>query len=82
MRERGTPEHPAWYHNLRAHPEVRFGGLPFRAEVVEDSTERQRLWELADRVFPAYSRYRAEAAKTGREIPIVQLASSRVASPA
>src|SRR5262249_14542297 len=31
---RGWPKHPAWFHNLRAHPEVVFGGLPFRAEIL------------------------------------------------
>ena len=74
--KRGAPKHPAWFHNLRAHPEVRFCGIPFRAVVVEDEAERRRLWGLADRVFPDYARYRAEAAKTGREIPIVQLTRS------
>ena len=28
----GLPQHPAWFHNLRAHPEVTFGGIPMRAE--------------------------------------------------
>ncbi len=32
----GLPRHPAWFHNLRAHPEVTLGGIPMRAEVVED----------------------------------------------
>lgn len=49
----GNSRHPAWYHNLRAHPDVVFGGVPMRATVVEDEVERQRLWTLADRVFPA-----------------------------
>ena len=71
--KRGTPEHPAWYHNIRAHPDVRFGGSPFRAHVVEDDDERQRLWELADRVFPPFAGYRVEAATAGRTIQIVQL---------
>ena len=71
--KRGAPSHPAWFHNLRRHPDVVFGGIPFRAEVVEDQAERQRIWELADRVFPPYAGYRAEAARTGRTIPIVQL---------
>jgi deazaflavin-dependent oxidoreductase (nitroreductase family) len=66
----GAPEHPAWFHNLRAHPDVVLGGEPFRAEVVEDEAERARLWELADRLFPAFARYRERA---GRTIPIVQL---------
>jgi hypothetical protein len=34
---------------------------------------RARLWDLADRVFPAYARYRERAARAGREIPILQL---------
>ena len=71
--KRGAPEHPAWYHNLRAHPEVSFGGLPFRAQVIDDEAERRRLWELADRVFPPFADYRDWAARAGRTIPIVQL---------
>jgi deazaflavin-dependent oxidoreductase (nitroreductase family) len=71
--KRGLPEHPAWYHNLRKHPDVVYGGLPFRAELVEDEAERLRLWELADRVFPEYADYRERAAKAGRVIPIFQL---------
>ena len=69
----GSPTHPDWYHNLRAHPEVRFGGLPFRAEVVADEHERLRLWQLADRVFPQFATYREWAGRSGRVIPIVQL---------
>lgn len=72
--KRGQPTHPAWFHNLRKHPDVVFGGVPFRASVVEDETERERLWELADRVFPPYADYRRDAAAAGRTIPIVQLA--------
>lgn len=71
--KRGMPEHPAWYHNLRKHPDVRYGGLPFRAELVEDEAERTRLWELADRVFPEYADYRERAAEAGRTIPIFHL---------
>jgi deazaflavin-dependent oxidoreductase (nitroreductase family) len=71
--KRGLPEHPAWYHNLRKHPDVFYGGLPFRAELVEDEAERRRLWKLADRVFPEYADYRERAAKAGRTIPIFQL---------
>jgi deazaflavin-dependent oxidoreductase (nitroreductase family) len=70
---RGDVRHPAWYHNLRACPEVVFGGLPFRAETIEDPDERTRLWELADRVFPPFADYRKWAGRTGRTIPIVAL---------
>ena len=69
----GLPQHPAWFHNLRAHPDVKLGGQPFQAVVVDDEVERARLWRLADRVFPAYARYRERAAAAGRAIPIVQL---------
>jgi deazaflavin-dependent oxidoreductase (nitroreductase family) len=71
--KRGWPENPAWYYNVRKHPDVVFGSLPLRAEIVEDEAERQRLWDLADRVFPVYADYREQAAKAGRVIPIVQL---------
>jgi deazaflavin-dependent oxidoreductase (nitroreductase family) len=69
----GDEKHPAWFHNLRAHPDVTFGGIPMRAKVVSDEAERQRLWMLADRVFAPYATYRRDAAKTNRTIPIVQL---------
>lgn len=72
----GAPRHPAWFHNLRAHPNVRFGGIPMRATVVEDPAERERIWELADRVFAPYATYRREAAEANRTIPIVQLAEA------
>lgn len=71
----GLPEHPAWFHNLRVNPDVSFGGIPMRATVVGDEVERRRLWGLADRVFVPYAAYRREAAKAGREIPIVQLSA-------
>jgi deazaflavin-dependent oxidoreductase (nitroreductase family) len=71
--KQGRPENPAWYYNLRRHPDVKFGGLPFRAEMVTDEAERRRLWELADRVFPPFADYRRWTAEAGRVIPIVQL---------
>jgi deazaflavin-dependent oxidoreductase (nitroreductase family) len=71
--KRGLPENPAWYYNIEAHPEVTFGGLPFRAQTVQDEDERRRLWELADRVFPPFADYRRWAAQAGRTIPIVEL---------
>jgi deazaflavin-dependent oxidoreductase (nitroreductase family) len=69
----GLPNHPAWFHNLRANPDVTLGGIPMRAMVVGDEAERQRLWALADQVFGPYAAYRREAAKANRTIPIVQL---------
>ena len=77
----GAGKHPAWFHNLRAHPDVVFGGIPMRATVVSDEAERGRLWALADRVFAPYATYRREAAKANRTIPIVQL-TAREPDPA
>jgi deazaflavin-dependent oxidoreductase (nitroreductase family) len=71
--KQGEPTHPAWFHNLRAHPDVTFGGIPMRATVVSDEGERRRLWTLADRVFAPYAAYRTDAAQANRTIPIVQL---------
>jgi deazaflavin-dependent oxidoreductase (nitroreductase family) len=69
----GLPEHPSWFYNARANPDVLLGGQRFRVEVVDDDASRTRLWELADRVFPPYAAYRERAARVGRTIPILQL---------
>lgn len=69
----GRPGNPSWFYNLRANPDVLLGGQPFHAEVVEDETDRDRLWQLADKIFPAFASYRDSAALAGRTIPIVQL---------
>jgi deazaflavin-dependent oxidoreductase (nitroreductase family) len=69
----GLPEHPAWFHNLRANPDALLNGRPFTAAMVDDEAERGRLWALADRVFAPYATYRRRAAQAGRTIPIVQL---------
>jgi deazaflavin-dependent oxidoreductase (nitroreductase family) len=69
----GAPRHPSWFFNARANPDVKLNGLPFRAEVVDDGTERARLWDLGDRVFPPFAAYRDSAAQSGRAIPILRL---------
>lgn len=70
----GLPNNPAWYHNLRAHPDttVQVGGerRAVRARVAEGE-ERERLWERFVDCFPEYERYRERAAP--RLIPIVVL---------
>jgi deazaflavin-dependent oxidoreductase (nitroreductase family) len=71
--KQGWPDNPAWYYNLRKNPEIVYGGLPYRAELVENTAERERLWGLADQVFPQFAQYRQWAGTAGRVIPIVQL---------
>ena len=69
----GHPKHPAWYHNLRAHPEttVQVGAerRAVRARVAS-AEERKRLWPKAVRT---YSGYRGYQQRTEREIPLVVL---------
>jgi len=69
----GYPKHPAWFHNLKAHPDtmVQVGSerRPVHARVA-DASERARLWP---RVVDAYGGYADYQARTGREIPLVIL---------
>ena len=70
----GAPEHPGWYQNLEADPEVTIQvkgeRIPVRASDAEGS-ERERLWKLMTEVWPAYDEYQQ---KTDRQIPVVVLA--------
>jgi proline iminopeptidase len=70
----GTPTNPGWYHNLVADPEVRvlIGNTEkrFRAEVVNDGVERDRLYAIAASTISSYAGYED---KTDRTIPVVRL---------
>jgi deazaflavin-dependent oxidoreductase (nitroreductase family) len=68
----GRPRNPSWYHNVLAHPEVVFGGVPMRAAEVPEGDHEQH-WPMADRVFPAFASYRRSASAAGRTIPLIQL---------
>jgi deazaflavin-dependent oxidoreductase (nitroreductase family) len=71
----GAAHHPAWYHNLRAHPDavsVELDGrrVSVRPRVVEEP-ERTELWR---RVNDNYNGYQTYAERTGgRIIPLVVL---------
>ena len=69
----GHPRNPAWFHNLRAHPDtsVQVGSQrrPVHARVAT-SEERERLWP---RVVRAYGGYAGYQRRTEREIPLVIL---------
>lgn len=68
----GSARHPAWYHNVRANPEVELwsGGVggPYRARVAEGE-ERERLWSLATSYYPGFAKYQERAGE--RRIPVV-----------
>ncbi len=69
----GYPRNPAWFYNLRAHPEttVRVGTerRAVRAKVAT-AKQRQRLWPKAVAVYGSYASYQQ---RTDREIPLVIL---------
>ena len=69
----GLPRDPHWDENALASPEVGFAGQPVRAEAVHAKPEQDRLWALAVHHFPPFAAYRAHAARSDREIPILQL---------
>jgi F420H(2)-dependent quinone reductase len=70
----GDVRHPAWLHNLKAHPDVR---VELRGEVrnvrarIAQGEERERLWKKAVKVWPDYEWYQRRAPH--REIPVVVL---------
>lgn len=68
----GYPKHPAWYHNVRAHPEVElFDGkttAPYRGREAEGE-ERERIWQSGLQLYPGWATYQARAGS--RRIPVM-----------
>ena len=70
----GNPRNPAWYHNLKAHPDVtvelRGERRELRARVVDDEAERAALWPRLLELWPAWEDYQA---RTARRLPVLVL---------
>ena len=69
----GSPRHPAWYYNLKAHPEVTLevGEETFQAISEEvTGTERDRLFQKHAEAMPQFKDYEK---KTDRLIPVLRL---------
>ena len=69
----GAPDHPGWYKNLLANPdvEVQVGTRKFKVRArTTNGAERARLWQEALKFWPPYADYEK---KTEREIPVVVL---------
>jgi deazaflavin-dependent oxidoreductase (nitroreductase family) len=69
----GAPEHPSWYLNLEADPNVhaKVANHEFDAVArVAEGEERERLWSLMVDYYAPYTDYQAA---TEREIPVVVL---------
>jgi deazaflavin-dependent oxidoreductase (nitroreductase family) len=71
----GSANHPAWYHNLRAHPEVTFlrrgGHRGSYVARIAAGPEREELWERVNDLYAGYDTYQNRTG--GREIPVVVL---------
>jgi F420H(2)-dependent quinone reductase len=70
----GAPEHPAWYHNLRAHADVLVqdgtAQHALRARELDEGPERDAWWQRAVAAFPPYAEYQEG---TDRLIPVFVL---------
>ena len=69
----GSPNHPGWYLNLVAEPEVKVqvkaDKFTAKARTANDE-ERAKLWPIMAKVWPDYDNYQT---KTDRKIPVVIL---------
>jgi deazaflavin-dependent oxidoreductase (nitroreductase family) len=69
----GSPRHPAWYHNLIAHPvataEIGAATWSVCARVAAPGERRQ----LLERITAKSPRVTAAASRTSRQIPVVIL---------
>ncbi|WP_405584719.1 nitroreductase/quinone reductase family protein [Streptomyces sp. NBC_01092] len=69
----GAPRHPAWFHNLLAHPQVTVesGAFTYEARaVVLEGEERDRAFARAMEAEPGWAEYQA---KTTRVLPVIAL---------
>ena len=69
----GAPQHPGWYRNILADPdvEVQVGTAKMKARArTTTGAERAQLWQKSLEFWPPYADYQT---KTTREIPVVVL---------
>ena len=69
----GAPTHPVWYHNIKAHPEVKLQDGPTPQDMIAHEAtgeEKKEWWERAVAAWPDYAEYQK---KTDREIPLFVL---------
>jgi deazaflavin-dependent oxidoreductase (nitroreductase family) len=69
----GAPKHPAWYRNLKEHPQLELQDGPAKGDYTAREVtgeEKAQWWERAVAAFPDYADYQR---KTEREIPVLVL---------
>jgi len=74
----GAPQHPVWYYNLTANPDVELQDGPAKREYVArevQGAERESWWERAVAAWPDYAEYQK---KTTRVIPVFVLTPAGV----
>ncbi len=72
----GAKRYPAWYHNLKAHPDVEINVGPRRMAVTArivgpQDADYDRLWRIADE--NNNGRYSAYQKRTSRPITVIEL---------
>lgn len=71
----GRPGHPAWTHNLLAHPDAEVswkgGDIPVTARLLEGE-ERAAVWQSALAFWPPYATYQARVEREIRLFRIVR----------
>ena len=69
----GAPDHPGWYKNLLAHPDVE---IQVKDEIIPvtartgSAADKKRVWPTMTAQWPGYDDYQAN---TKRDIPVVLL---------
>jgi F420H(2)-dependent quinone reductase len=69
----GAPQHPVWYYNLTANPNVELQDGPLKKDYLArevDGAERDVWWERAVAAWPDYAEYQK---KTTRVLPVFVL---------
>jgi deazaflavin-dependent oxidoreductase (nitroreductase family) len=70
----GSAHHPAWYHNIAAHPDqvwVEFGGDEMHVSPTQlTGSARAQAWQQITKSQPRYAGYQQ---KTDRAIPVIRL---------
>ena len=69
----GAPDHPVWFHNVVADPEVSLQDGPELRDYtahVADAEEKAEWWPRCTAVWPSYDDYQAS---TDRDIPVIVL---------
>src|SRR5262249_6681711 len=73
----GAARHPAWYHNIAAHPDqvwAAVGDREFRVTPEQlDGERREQAWQ---RIIASQPRYAGYQRKTDRILPIIRLTSA------